>query len=284
MVQNRFKVNVTTSKFLKFICASLVIALQFYFSGCATPIAWKLAKKKASPANCSYLNITSVQSAVEQENGDISIYVDLEGSNGTESSSYTFTLPISSLAGYPTDLERHGFRPCESSPIDTYWYPIEKATRGYGAGIPADGSAGALLPIEKLSVPVKDKPQLYNIMSNLNREPEGKKRLYEVNFGEEPMEVGVYSYDQAADKMVFEQSKESREVILVYYPTEATRKVIKPLIIAGGYEDTSTNLYYYLAVPPAVAFDAALIAAAVGAVGLASYGPVPPFSLSSSGF
>jgi hypothetical protein len=48
---------------------------------------------------------------------------------------------------------------------------------------------------------------------------------------------------------------------LAYYPPQATQKGIKPLIIAGGYEDTKTNLYYLL-VPPAFAFDASLIAAA----------------------
>jgi len=221
---------------------------------------------------------------VEQENGDISIHVDLEGSNGIEARSYTSTLPFASLAGDLTDLERHGFRPCESSSIDCYWCPIEEETKGYVAGSLAYGSAGGLLSIEKLTVPVKDKPHLGEIISNLDRDPEEKKKLYEVTFGEKPLEVGVYSYDQAADMMVFEQSKESQEIVLVYYPPEAPRKGIKPLIIAGGYEDTSTNLYYYLAVPPALAFDAVLIAAAVGAAGLASSGPVPPFSLSSSGF
>jgi len=279
-----YVVDVPASKIVKVVCASLIIALQFYLSACATPKAWELAKKKASPKNCTYLNIAKVQSAVEQENGDISIYVDLERSNGTENSSYTFTLPISSLADDPADVETLGFRPCESSPIDCYWYPIGEETKGYAAGSQAYDSAIALLPIEKLTIPVKDKPQLYNIMSSLNREPKGNNRLYEVTFGEESKEVGIYSYDREADRMVFERSKQSREVVLVYYPTLADRKGIKPLIIAGGYEDTDTSLYYYLAIPPAVAFDVALIAAAVGAAGLASYGAVPALSLSPSGF
>ena len=117
-------------------------------------------------------------------------------------------------------------------------------------------------------------------MTSFNTDPEEKKKLYEVTFGGEPTEIGLYSYDQAAGKPVFQESRESREIYLVYVSLEAARKGIKTLIIAGGYEDKSTNLYYYLAVPPALVFDAALVAAAVGAAGLTSYGPVPALSLS----
>jgi len=96
------------------------------------------------------------------------------------------------------------------------------------------GSPEAFLPIEKLTMPAKNKHQFYDIMRNLNREKEEEKKLYEVTFHEEPVEVGLYSYERSTGKMVFEQSKESKEVVLVYYPSQAARKGIKPLIIAGG--------------------------------------------------
>jgi len=273
MSKLKYMVDLLTSNFFKFVCASLVIALQFYVSGCATPKAWDLAKRKASPTNCTYLKITDVHSAVEQKNGDISICVDLDGlDDGTESKSYTLTLPVSLLAEDTTNVETLGFRPSLFSSVDTYWYPIEKATRGCVASNSEHGSPESLPPIERLTLPAETKYQLRDIMSNLAREQEKPKKLYEVTFHEEALEVGLYSYDRATGKMVFEQSKENKEVILVYYPSRAGREDISPLIIAGGYEDTKTNRYYLL-VPPALAFDAALLAAMVAITATITYGP-----------
>jgi len=114
----KYMVESVTSKIVRLVCASLIFVLQVYLSGCATPQALDLAKRKASPSNCTYLNITGVPSAVEQKNGDISICVDLDDSDGTKSTSYTFTLPVSSLAEDITDVETRGFRRSPSVSID----------------------------------------------------------------------------------------------------------------------------------------------------------------------
>ena len=268
MKQKRVNIDIVSSKIVRFIGASVVIALQVCFIGCATPKALDLAKRKASP---TYLNLTSIRSAVEQENGDISLCVELGDSNKTESGSYTFSIPHSSLSEGTAAIEALGFRRSLSSPVTCYWYPIEKATRGCVVGNPERGSPEVFLPIERLTVSVEDKYLLCDILTNLKKGPDGANKVYEVTFSEEAREEELHSYDPAAAKEVSEQAKGNKEVVLVYYPSQAPGDGIKPLIIAGGYKETETNLYYLL-VPAAVAWDAALIAAAVGVMALGCSG------------
>jgi hypothetical protein len=217
------------------------------------------------------LNLTSVRSGAEQENGDISVCVELNDSNKAESASYTFSIPGSTLAEGVAAIEALGFRRSLSSPVTWYWYPIEKAAGGCAVSNPAQGSPETFLPLERITVPLEDKYQLSDILSNLKKGPEGTKKLYEETFSEAARDEELHSYDPPAAKDVSGQAKGTKEVVLVYYPSLADRDRIEPLIIAGAYNQAETNLYYLL-VPPAVAWDAALIAAAVGVMALGCSG------------
>ena len=64
---------------LFFISSGLIFLLLV--SGCITPHALDLAEKKSSPTvTYTDWNLKKVRSAIERENGDISVYIDIHES------------------------------------------------------------------------------------------------------------------------------------------------------------------------------------------------------------
>jgi hypothetical protein len=239
-------------------------------SGCITPQVLDLAEEKSSPSvRYTDWNLKKVKSAVQQENGDISVIVELyESHQRNTSECYAITLPNPSMLKETTDLETLGFRrkeivghPDRDSPdtyINDYLYPLVKAKKGCQELEPKKPPADSILPIVKLTVPEKDSDQLYTLLNELKAHGSPKEKLYEVKFlkGEE---------DSGVEMNETEVAKYS-DVLLIYWPSGMDQEFVQPIGIPGGYEseDESTNLYY-LWVPPAVVLDAIglMIAAAV---------------------
>jgi uncharacterized lipoprotein YajG len=76
------------------------MASLFYLNGCTiTPKALQLANEKAAP-QYEYRNIKRVVSAVKQENGAISFYVELNYAGEIEKPNLnTITIPLAILNG-----------------------------------------------------------------------------------------------------------------------------------------------------------------------------------------
>lgn len=261
MKKKESKIGAAIRKYFKPLHIALSLVFTFIVSGCITPYALDLAERKSSPS-ISYTdwNISEVKSAVEQENGDISVCVELHESQKTNKSEYyAITLPGSSLLGKTTDLATLGFRgkksvehPNGHSPdpyIDDYLYPLAKAKKGCHGSESKKLATDSVLPIVKLTLPEKDRNQLYTLLNELKAQASPEEKLYEVTFLKMEEDSSVEINDSAATK--------HPNVLLLYWPSEINQEPAQPLGIAGGYEseDESTNLYYLL-VPPAAALDA----------------------------
>jgi hypothetical protein len=104
MIKKNLKTDFNISK--SFLLFFLAIFLLFYFSGCATKAVYKYAEEKAAP-HYAYREIKSVVSAIKQENGDISVCVELNSSNEAEAPKLntiaTSSLPIERLEVHNKD-------------------------------------------------------------------------------------------------------------------------------------------------------------------------------------
>ena len=253
--QKRWPINLHTSK--SFPCILLAIASIFYLNGCVTMHAMEWAEEKASPElNCEYLNIRSVLSAVKQENGDISICVQLEYSRYTEAeqSKVTITLPFSELTGAITagaDLDPDESR-CPSS---SSWYPIEKTLNGCEKISPGSLSSPAVLSIEKFDVREENRDDLYDLLVADNKDSQIIDKIYEISFVtyEEHSETGADSDDLMKDWL-----RSVNDVIVVYWPAQIGQQRVHPIRIIGIYEDQSSE-YSYLIFPIAIAMDAGIL-------------------------
>lgn len=244
MKQKKLKTDFnTTTKFFTLIV--LAIASLFYIGGCAslpsfTRSAYNYAKEKASPDR-EYWHIKNVVSATKQENGNISVCVELETSNETEQNKLrTLTLHLLALTGENSSREtrllhvgcRYGDFPC-------YWYPIEKSKNGCEKVTPENLSSSSVVPIKELEVDYIDRNRLYEILDSNNEKETITEKIYEVSFvcDEEKVE------------------KDALEKSLIYWPAQIDRQGSQPINIVGMYTDNSTDLYY-LTVPAAVVGDA----------------------------
>ena len=254
-----------TSQSFKLLCILLSIAFIFNLSGCITSRAVEFAERKASPSvTRTYWHLKQVRSAIEQENGDISICVELyESYKSDKSECYIITMPNPSLVKETTDLATLEFMEETSvehppdSYIADYLYPLEKAKKGCkkfeSKKLPAD----SILPIVKLSLADNDRNQLYSLLNELKLYGSPKEELFEVKF--------LKSDEDSSIEMTENEAAKFPEVLLVYWPSGMDQEFVQPIGIRRGYEskDESTG-FYYLLVPPAIMLDAIFIIGAFG--------------------
>ena len=271
MKKAELKIGTTTPQSFKFLYISLSFVFIFIVSGCITPRALDLAEEKSSPAiTYTDWDIKKVRSAVEQENGDISVIVELSESHKRNASEcYAITLPNASLLKKTTSLEMLGFRGKEmvghpdsygrGPYIDEYLYPLAKAKKGRQKLEPKKLPIDSILPIVKVTLPEKDRYQLYNILNGLKQQGSPKEKLYEVKF--------LTMEEDSSVEINENEDTNYPDVLLIYWPSEMDQDSVQPLGIAGGYEseDESTKLYYLL-VPPAVMIDLILLGLSGGPV------------------
>jgi hypothetical protein len=214
-----------------FILIFLAMASLLYLNGCAiTPKAIQFAQEKASP-HYKYWNIKSVQSAVEQDNGDISFCVELN--NG-------ITITPSALSGRNDLHERLGLDSGEYPLSNTlyYWYPIERVESGCDKITQGNLSTKSILPIEKLIVDSQD--QLNDLLNSYNNSRIKPNKILEVRYV-------------------------SKDISIIYWFARIDHQTFLPINIAGVYEDKSTNLYY-LTVPAAFIGDVIIVVAVTAVV------------------
>jgi hypothetical protein len=244
-VKKRLPIDSSFFEFL--ILIFLAMASLFYLNGCTlTPKALQLANEKAEP-QYEYRNIKRVVSAVKQENGDVSLCVELNNTGEIEEPKLnTITIPLAILNGEANQHERHGFYPGEC-PIPCYWYPIEKVENGCDKINPENLSTKSVLPIEKLTIHSQD--QFYDLLNS-------------------------YNGNQKIPDKIFEVSYSSTDISIIYWFVQIDQQQTVPNSISGVYEDKSTNLYY-LTVPPAmvgdVIIDVVVVAVVIAGIALGVY-------------
>ena len=91
----KFKIGTVTPELFKLLCISISLVFIFIMSGCITPHALDLAERKSSPATTyTDWNLKKVWSAMEDENGDISLFVELyESHKMNNSACFEIALP-----------------------------------------------------------------------------------------------------------------------------------------------------------------------------------------------
>ena len=260
MKKKALKLGTTNPISFKLLGISLSLVFIFIVSGCITPHALDLAERKSSPSiTYTDWNIKKIRSAVEQENGDISVCVELyESHKSHKSKCYAITLPSYSLLK-TADLTEHGFQGLDIAEqpdkysldpyIVNYFYPLAKAKKGCHKLESEKLPAGSTLPIVKFTLPERDPRHLYNLLSDLKEEGSPEEKLYEVTF--------LKKEEDSSVEMNENKTAKYSDVLLIYWPSERDQELVQPIGIAGGYEseDESTNLYYLL-VPPAAMLDA----------------------------
>jgi hypothetical protein len=259
----------------------------FYFSGCLTDPALKFAQKKAQDTT-NYLIIKKVRTAAKQENGDISVCVDLTDlADAEEPEPYTIVLPISSLAKGDADKKVHGFMNASGSyemhmydlyPYPSDWkfylYPVEKAQKGCDK-IFSDNFSTVVstFPIEKINVPITNPladSHSFGIYKILKKKLSQEEKIYVVRLfsAEAGPENASYSHE-----LINERVYEPIKIHLIYWPSQIRQEQerINPIGLVGGYHvDEGTYLGYVL-VPPALLLDLVI---AVGYI--YSHAPLPP--------
>jgi hypothetical protein len=241
------KLHINSRIFDFFILIFTLFASLLYLTGCTlTPKALQLANEKAAP-QYEYRNFRRIESAVKQENGDVSLCVALSNADEmVEPKLSIITIPLAIFNGEVNQHERYGFYPGEC-PIPCYWYPIEKVEKGCDKTTPENLSTASVLPIEKLTIHSQD--QFYDLP----------------NF---------YNGNQKIPAIIFEVSYPSRDISIIYWFVQIDQQQAVPNSISGVYEDTSTKLYY-LTVPPAIVgdviIDVVVVAVTIAGIALGVY-------------
>ena len=238
-------VNFSVFEFL--ILILLILASLLFLNGCTiTPKAIELANEKAAP-QYEYRNIKRLVSAVKQENGDVSLCVELNNTGETEEPKLnTITIPLAILNGDANQHEKYGFLPGDC-PLPCYWYPIEKVENGCEKIAPENLSTKSIISIKKLAIYSQD--QLYDFINS-------------------------YKINQKISNKIFEVSYVSRDISEIYWFARIDQQRTSPNSIAGVYEDKSTNLYY-MTVPAAIVgdviIDVVVVAVVIAGVALGVY-------------
>lgn len=266
MIKKNLKTDFNISK--SFILFFLAIFLLFYFSGCATKAVYKYAEEKAAP-HYAYREIKSVVSAIKQENGDISVCVELNSSNEAEAPKLnTIALPLAVLAGETNAIESFGFRPmmCPFEDESCYSYPIEKSQNDCKICAHRDLSATSSLPIERLEVHNKDRNQLHDLLDSYNGNQQATEKIFEVSFVSDVADMEKNTDNDDSNEVIDNIKKGSKDILLIYWPVKNGHQPVPPIHIANLHEDISTNIYY-LAVPLVFVVEAAVITVAIGLSG-----------------
>ena len=238
-------VNFSVFEFL--ILILLILASLLFLNGCTiTPKAIELANEKAAP-QYEYRNIKRLVSAVKQENGDVSLCVELNNTGETEEPKLnTITIPRAILNGDANQHEKYRFLPGEC-PLPCYWYPTEKVENGCEKIAPENLSTKSIISIKKLAIYSQD--QLYDFINS-------------------------YKINQKISNKIFEVSYVSRDISEIYWFAQIDQQRTSPNSIAGVYEDKSTNLYY-MTVPAAIVgdviIDVVVVAVVIAGVALGVY-------------
>ena len=238
-------VNFSVFEFL--ILILLILASLLFLNGCTiTPKAIELANEKAAP-QYEYRNIKRLVSAVKQENGDVSLCVELNNTGETEEPKLnTITIPRAILNGDANQHEKYRFLPGEC-PLPCYWYPTEKVENGCEKIAPENLSTKSIISIKKLAIYSQD--QLYDFINS-------------------------YKINQKISNKIFEVSYVSRDISEIYWFAQIDQQRTSPNSIAGIYEDKSTNLYY-MTVPAAIVgdviIDVVVVAVVIAGVALGVY-------------
>ena len=97
-MKKRLQINASIFEF--FILIFLLLASLLYLNGCTlTPKALQLANEKAAP-QYEYWNIKRIEAAANQENGDVSLCVELNNAGEIEEPNlYSITIPLAILNG-----------------------------------------------------------------------------------------------------------------------------------------------------------------------------------------
>ena len=111
-MNKRLQINKSIFEFI--ILIFLLLASLLYLNGCTlTPKALQLANEKAEP-RYEYWNIKRIESAVKQENGNVSLCVELKNAGEiVEPELNTLTIPLAILNGEANQHERYAFNPGE---------------------------------------------------------------------------------------------------------------------------------------------------------------------------
>lgn len=264
-MKKRLQINSGILEFL--ILIFLALTMMLYLNGCSAE-ALKLAREKAAPENAAYWRIDRVESAVKQENGDISVCVGLSGPDeDAKPELNTLTLPLSILSGDTDALKKLELRPGKRVFDSTihywypYWYPIEKTRRGCKTADADTSSSTSVLTVQNISVNHKNRNQLYTLLDNLNKDQPLKERVFEVRFAFAEREAEKET-DTANSEIRDNGADDYGDVLLIYWPARIGQQEIQPIAITGVYEDNSTYLYYLL-VPVAFVGDVAVITAVI---------------------
>lgn len=266
MKQKRLSTDFNIQKFLAFTL--LAITSLFWLNGC-TAAALQIAEEKASPENCEYWKMNRVIAAVKQENGNVSVCVELNAPGETKVPQLnTITLPLLILIGDAKAMERLRLRPgvCPFNGLSCYWYPNEKAITGCESFAAGSLSSTLTLPVEKISVNNKDRNRLYDLLNDANKDQQVTDKIYQISFvsdKEDPKK------EMDPDETVDTGETGSENIALIHWPVRGDQRGFQPIIIAGTYEDNSTNLYYLL-VAPAFVVDVVVATVAVAAYAIIS--------------
>jgi hypothetical protein len=257
--------NHRSRAFLLFALTLLIVA-PLCLGGCVTASVMEYAKDKASPSNVTAFAIAKVHSASVLENGDLSILAELDSPNHPKSGLYTMTIPIHPHMEDDAAMESFGFR-TEYSPsfsgLTTYLFPLGKAKKFSGNMDQKNVRPNSSVLIEELNLHPDEAERLPELLGRLNRDPSGEQKVYVVNLLSGAAEK---TGQEEADRATEERSTVEMGILLVNWLPPTSDGIPRPIGITGAYEDESTHLYYLL-VPPAIAFDAFLIALAVVAQG-----------------
>ena len=266
MKQKKLSTDFNIPKFLAF--TFLAFASLFWLNGC-TITALELAEEKASPENCEYWKMNRVISAIKQENGNISVCIELNDPGETKvPQSNTITLPHLILIGDTKAMERFRLRPgvCPFDGLSCYWYPIEKAKTGCESFAAGSLSSTLVLPVEKISVNNKDRNRLYDLLNDANKNQQVTDKIYQVSFVSDKEDL---KKEMDPDETIDTGKTGSENITLTHWPVREDRRGFQPIIIAGAYEDNSTNLYYLL-IPLAFVGDVVVATVAVMAYAIIS--------------
>jgi hypothetical protein len=260
--------NHRSKNFLLITLSTLIVAL-LCSGACVTSSVIEYAKIKASPSNVTEFTIGKVHSAQVQENSDISVLVEFGHPTHPKSGLYTITVP------HPTKVENvdamgsFGFREKYTpsvTDLPTYLYPMGKAKKVKEETVQMKDSPSSPVRIEEMNLHRDETERVLKLVGDMNKDPSGEPKNYTVNLLSGAAEKAS---KDGSGETVEKTATIEKTILLVQLRAPSSSSDPQTIVIAGAYEDESTNLYYLL-VPPAIALDARLIALAIVAQGASS--------------
>jgi hypothetical protein len=110
----------------------------------------------------------------------------------------------------------------------------------------------------------KDRIQLYDLLDSHHNNQQGTEKIYEISFVSDVPNTEESPDNDNGDRTVDNIEKESKDIVLIYWPVQNGQHFVPPLRIVGTYEDNSSDLYY-LTLPLAFTGDVAIATIALTA-------------------